>query len=301
MRRVTVTVPATTANLGPGFDSLGLALDIFNTVTVTLSQERAIQVEGEGADSLSRGEDNLVYRSLMAFYQRVGQPPPVLSLYCRNHIPLGRGLGSSAAAVVGGLVAANTLSHQPLSPEELLALAYALEGHPDNVAPALLGGCQVAVTYDSQVRAVPVPLPAGLEAIIFIPAFPMPTPESRLIIPQKVDLKDAVFNVSRTALLVAALATDKLEHLALATQDRLHQPARAKLLPAMGSLFDAALKAGARGVFLSGGGSAVVALSRGNNDEIAHAMAQAAAQRGVAGETRMARPSPTGAQVVEAE
>ena len=298
MNRVEIVVPATTANLGPGFDSLGLALDINNTVAVEMGHSFSISISGEGAQSLDRSPRNLVYRAMAAVYERVGQPVPHFRLACHNEIPLRRGLGSSAAAAAGGLVAANLLCGQPLPAEELIRLGTALEGHPDNIAPAILGGCQISVLEGEKVLTAPLPWPPALKAVLFIPDFEMATAQARSILPSQVSRADAIYNISRTALLVAALATGRLEHLRVATQDRLHQPARQALFPAMGLIFEAALAAGALGAFLSGGGSTILALARDSFEAIAEAMAQAARGAGITGRTRLTRASAQGAHLL---
>lgn len=298
---VTVRVPATAANLGPGFDCLGLALELHNTVSLAPARRTTISVDGAGAESLPQSRDNLVFRAVAAVYDRVGKPVPPLRLHCQNNIPLGRGLGSSAAAAVGGLAAANHLLGQPISPEELLALAAQLEGHPDNAAPALLGGCQVVVKDGEAFRTVSVPLPAKLKAILFIPDFEMPTAQARGLLPSQVSRGDAVYNIGRAALLAAALATGKLELLRTATQDRLHQEARQALFPAMPVLFRAALEAGALGACLSGAGPTVLALSTQKGQAIARALAGAAQRAGLAGRTLEVAPSSRGVHLASAE
>jgi homoserine kinase len=224
-RQVTVRVPATTANLGPGFDCLGLALGLWNRLRLE-GGPSGISVIGEGADVLSRGEDNLVLRAASAVFREAGLPKPSLRLSCRNSIPLSRGLGSSAAAVVGGLVAANILCGEPLERATLLRVATALEGHPDNVAPALLGGCQIVVRDGDDLVTAGVRVPRWLRAVVFIPEVAMPTSEARAVLPPDVSRRDAVYNAGRVALLVNALATGKAEDLRVATQDALHQPAQ---------------------------------------------------------------------------
>lgn len=292
-----VRVPATTANLGPGFDCLGLALDLWNTVRLELGT-RGVQVSGEGAESLSRGEDNLVCRAAAALFREVGDASPDVAVVCRNDVPLGRGLGSSAAAVVGGLAAANALCGEPLSTRDLLRLAVAMEGHPDNVTPALLGGCQVSVTDGDDVVTSAVPTPEGLRAVLFVPERPMPTAQARALLPARVSRDDAVFNIGRTALLVNALATGDLDGLRVATQDRLHQPYRSALFPSMRLIIQAALDAGALGAFLSGAGSTVLALARGREMTIGFEMTDVADKAGVAGEVRVVELSARGAHVV---
>jgi homoserine kinase len=301
MAQMVVKVPATAANLGAGFDCLGLALDIYDTVMVEESDSFAISISGEGEESISRETDNRVYQGLEAVYERMGKPVPKLKIHCRNEIPLARGLGSSAAAIAAGLVAGNTLCGEPLSPQGLLTLGASLEGHPDNIAPALCGGLCLALWDGEEVLWAQIPLPPGLKAVLFIPEFEMPTEKARSILPQEVNRGDAVFNISRAALLVLALTQDQPQYLRVATEDRLHQPYRRALFPAMDALFDAALSAGALGVFLSGGGSTVLALSRGDEDAIAQAMSDAAKRAGVEGKTRLAQPSLIGAQRIENE
>jgi len=295
---VRVRVPATTANLGPGFDCLGMALELSNEVGVEMGEGLSFSLEGYGAATLPQDRRNLVYRGAAAVFERAGVGIAGLRILASNAVPVGRGLGSSAAAVVGGLMAANLLLGEPMTSEELLALAAGIEGHPDNVAPALFGGCQaVARDRDRFIRAS-VPLPAGLLAVLFIPEFDMPTRKARVLLSPQVSREDAVFNLARVAFLVRALATGELEYLGPGTQDRLHQPARQALFPAMGKLFEAAMSAGARGVFLSGAGSSVLALTDEEEKApgIARALETAAAGAGVGGHSLITRPSPKGAE-----
>lgn len=295
MSKLVVTVPATTANLGPGFDCLGMALELHNTFEVEPSDHSAMVIHGQGQDKLPHDASNLFLRAVAQVYGELGKAAPQLVVTCHNDVPLRRGLGSSATAVVGGLAAANELLGKPLPTGRLLELATALEGHPDNVVAAIFGGCQVVVQDDRLVWAS-VPLPAGLQAVLFIPDFEIPTRESRRILPRRVSRADAVYNLGRVGLLVAALATDQLEYLKVATEDRLHQPARQALFPGMGHLFQAALDSGALGAFLSGSGSTVLALCRDGASAVAQGMVAAAAQAGIAGRTMITRPSPLGAR-----
>lgn len=278
-----VRVPATSANLGPGFDALGMALDLANVVHVAPAEALAVRIEGEGAGVLAEGPDNLVYQAMTCLAERLGEPLPPVRLHCVNAIPLARGLGSSSAAIVAGLVAANHLYGDRLSPDALLELAVALEGHPDNVAPALLGGVRVCVQTDAGVCQAPVPLRRPLRAVLFVPDFPMPTEAARRALPATVPLHDAVFNLGRAALLVAALATGAYDLLREATRDRLHQPARTALFPAMPAFFAAALEAGALGACLSGAGSTVLALVETQTAAVAAALETVAAREGIGG------------------
>ena len=297
-KSVTVKVPATTANLGPGFDCLSMALDIWNIITVQVGAED-ISISGEGAESLSRGHDNLVYRAISLPFQDADLPVPGLSVSCQNLIPLCRGLGSSAATVVGGLLAGNELCGRRLSRERLLELAAEMEGHPDNVTAALLGGCRIVVRDDGNLVTAPIPVPDDLMAVIFIPDVLIPTKEARDILPGAVSREDAVYNIGRVALLVRALATSNLEHLRVATQDRLHQPARQTIFPAMEVIFRSALEAGALGVFLSGGGSSVLALAKGGEMSVGQEMTIAAEKAGVTGTLKITGLSQLGAHIVD--
>lgn len=300
MNSIRLRVPATTANLGPAFDCLGMALDIFNEISVAEAPARTITVLGEGAGRISLGEDNLVYRSMATVFRTVGKPMPALAITCHNRIPLARGLGSSAAAIASGLVAANELLGKPLTPDDLLQIGAELEGHADNIAPALRGGCQVAFQEAGKYFSAPIPLTPGLRAVLFIPDFAIPTAEARRVLPAQVPRSDAVFNLGRVALLTLALATGQGEYLRVATQDRLHQPPRQALFPAMESLFQAALGAGALGVFLSGSGSTILALTAGEAmaEAIGRGMQAAATKAGISGRVQAAMPSAQGAQAM---
>ena len=264
---VVAHAPATSANLGPGFDALGLALDWHESVHCSLApaggQVRAL---GPGAAHVPGGDTNLVARAVRAVLERAGRPPAGCRLVMQVNLPVGRGLGSSAAAVAAGLVAANRLLGDPLAAEALLELGTAIEGHPDNVAPALLGGFCAAgvVSSDGQGggRVLAVRLePPAVVAVAAIPDRPLPTHLARAALPSQVSFADAVANVQRTALLVAAVAAGRLDALAEATLDRLHQPYRAPLVPGLEACLRAAREAGALGAFLSGAGPTVLALS----------------------------------------
>lgn len=298
-KSVLVKAPATTANMGPGFDCLGMALDIWNTVSVEEGASGLeIEVSGEGKDELPRDESNLTYRSFARAYEEIGASPPPVRMRCDNAIPLARGLGSSAAAAAGGLLAGSELSGANLSRERLLALAAEIEGHPDNAAAAVMGGCQiVARTSWREFVTAPVAIPRELSAVLFVPDVPMSTEEARgFMFGEKVEMRDIIFNLSRVALLVNAFASGDLRHLAIATEDVLHQPARQTLFRPMRVIFRAALAAGALGVFLSGAGSSILALAREREYTIGYEMADAAAKAGVEGVIKVVKPTPLGAR-----
>ncbi|MGH8630430.1 MAG: homoserine kinase, partial [Burkholderiales bacterium] len=213
-------------------------------------------------------------------------------------IPIARGLGASAVARVGGAVAANVLLGEAFDREQLLAIAMQLEGHPDNVTPALFGGLQVSVLDGERVLHAPARIPDGLSAVLFVPELRMPTRESRKLLPSHLTRPDAVYNIGRAALLVAALGTGRYDLLDAATQDKLHQKPRSQLFPAMFAIFDAAREAGAHCAYLSGGGSTICALATSSEDGIAGAMLAAARLRDTPGTTIITRPTEQGAEVV---
>ena len=294
----TIKIPATSANMGPGFDCLGIALDICNSVSVQTGA-RGFEISGYGADDLPRDSSNMVLASVERVFAELDEPIPDLRVVCHNDIPTARGLGSSSAALVGGLTAGNALAGGRLSQDDLLRIAADIEGHPDNVAPALHGGMRIAALEDDgSVVSAPVPVPPELSAVLYIPAVPMPTEEARGLLGAEVPRADAVFNIARAALLVRAMATGDLRHLRTATQDRLHQPARQTIFFPMNNIIRAALGAGALGAFLSGAGSTVLALAVEKEFTIGYEMADAAAKSGLDGEIRITKPTALGAHAV---
>jgi len=307
MTLVRVKAPATTANMGPGYDCLGMALDIWNTIEskVLDSGEPVVEVTGEGAGELGTGRDNLVYRSMEFLFQDAEQEMPLVRIRCDNAIPLARGMGSSAAAIAGGLVAANSICSQDYTTNDLLEMAATIEGHPDNVAAAVLGGMQLVISdkteEGSRLYTVPINVPPGLHAVVFVPQVRITTEDARAVLPEKVTMADAVHNMGRVGLLVASMATNHPEYLAIATQDLLHQPYRQPLFPAMKVIFKAALDAGALGVFLSGSGSTVLALTQGREMTVAYEMAEAARQASVEGNVSVTQPTVRGAHLIGQE
>ena len=307
MTLVRVKAPATTANMGPGYDCLGMALDVWNTIEIEVldSGEPVVEVTGEGAGELGTGRDNLVYRSMEFLFQDAEQEMPLVRIRCDNAIPLARGMGSSAAAIAGGLVAANAICSQDYTPNDLLEMAATIEGHPDNVAAAVLGGMQLVISdkteEGSRLYTVPINVPPELHAVVFVPQVRIATEDARAVLPEKVTVADAVHNMGRVGLLVASMATNHPEYLAIATQDLLHQPYRQPLFPAMKVIFKAALDAGALGVFLSGSGSTVLALTQGREMTVAYEMAEAARQASVEGNVSVTQPTVRGAHLIGQE
>lgn len=259
---VTVQVPATSANLGPGFDAFGLAHAIHDVVTVrAIAGATDVQVSGEGAGEVPTGEDHLVVRALRAGLDYAGAPQAGFSLHCHNAIPHGRGLGSSASAVVAGLLAARGLINEPeaLDNDSLLNLATEFEGHPDNAAPALFGGVTVAWMEGPQARAAPIPLHPDVQPSVLVPTERLPTSRARAVLPRTVAHADAAFNAGRAGLLVLALST-RPDLLLPATEDRLHQAQRADAMMATAALVDRLRQAGAPAV-ISGAGPTVLVLT----------------------------------------
>jgi homoserine kinase len=284
--RVHVSVPATSANLGPGFDALGLALTLHNEVVASEAERVSVAIEGEGAARLPRGADNVVVRGVKLAFEAAGRPFRGCALECTNRVPAARGLGSSAAAWVGGLAAGNTLLGSPLTKDALVELAARAEGHPDNVAAAILGGLTVSCVSGSKVTAVSLPVPAGLCWVALIPEVTSATAEARAVLPKSVPREDAVFNVQRVALLLASLWAGRPEALAAALEDRLHEPYRLRLFPWMPDVVGAARAAGALGCVLSGAGPSLLAVVAGDGAAVARAMEAALRRAGIAGDAR---------------
>ncbi|MFN3650175.1 MAG: homoserine kinase [Armatimonadota bacterium] len=276
MDRIHVRVPASTTNLGPGFDALGLALRLYNRLELErVDGPTRVSVEGEGEGLLESGEENLVYRAVCRLCREVGAAAPALRIHLRNAIPVSRGLGSSSTAIVGGLLGANALLGEPLDREAVLALAVEMEGHPDNVTPALLGGFQVTSLTEEGLLHLSIPPPPGLRAVVCVPDAAVSTAAARRVLPESYSRADAVFNVGRVSLLVASLLTGRTEVLRAAMQDRLHQPYRAGLIPGFEAAMRGALEAGAAGACLSGSGSTMLAFTTGREEEVGEAMAAA--------------------------
>jgi homoserine kinase len=267
--RVAVRVPATSANIGPGFDVLGLALALYNEVSAEESDRVTVAVEGDGSGALPTGADNVVARGV--------------ALRCVNRIPPSRGLGSSAAAWVAGLVAGNALAGGALSREALLDAAARAEGHPDNVAAALLGGLTVSCATGDHVTAISLPVPASVGWVVLIPEAQGSTREARAVLLDHVSRADAVFNLQRVSLLLAALGAGRLDLLPTALDDRLHQPARWRLFPWLPAAAAAARGAGALGCVLSGAGPALLAAVAGPTEPVARAMEAALRAEGGVG------------------
>jgi len=255
-----VRVPASSANLGPGFDCMALALGLYTTVRLSASERLEVVPIGETLKETPRDSSNYVYESLLEVFERLSRPVPPLRLEIESDIPLARGLGSSAAALVAALIAANVWLESPLSSADLLDLSSFLEGHPDNVGAALYGGAVVATFDGSRASCLTLSVPANLGALVVVPTYALKTEVARGVLPAHYSRADAVHALSHTALLATALATGRFEHLAEAMQDRIHQPYRAPLVKGLPEILEGATRYGALGAALSGAGPSVLCL-----------------------------------------
>lgn len=268
---VCVQVPATTANIGPGFDCLGAALTLYNHFQFTAlsdsgadgSPTLSITVEGPEAARVQTDSRNLAYKAFCTFFEKVQRPIPSVDLNIRLGVPLARGLGSSATAIVGGLMGANALAGNLLSQSQLLDMAIALEGHPDNVAPALLGGCQLAARSPATQAwtLCPIQWSPEIVPIVAIPDFELSTEAARAVLPKQCSYADAIFNMAHLGLLIKGLETGHKQWIRDALHDRLHQPFRTALISGFPEVKTAALDAGAEGLVISGAGPTLLALS----------------------------------------
>jgi homoserine kinase len=273
--KILIKAPATSANLGPGFDALGLALDLWNETTITPANDFSVQVKGEGEDRLSSGKNNLIVRAAQKLAERIRKSLPPFHAECINQIPLSSGLGSSAATILTGLLAGNALFENPLSKEEILNLASNMEGHPDNVAPALLGGLVVSTVEEGKVIARQIPIAIDVYITIALPDFYITTKQARAALPKKISMKNAVHNISRAILVTEAFRSGDLSLLGQAMTDALHQPYRLKLIPGVLSAMEAAKKAGAAAAALSGAGPSLIAFSSKAEARIGESMKRA--------------------------
>lgn len=274
-----VLVPATSANLGPGFDSFGLALNMHNRFSAELADDWSVRVEGEGAGVLLTDAGNRVAVAMARAFDAAGRPELRARIECVNGIALGNGLGSSSAAIVGGLLLGQALAGVELGEQKLLELAAALEGHADNVAAALLGGFTVCWNDTGTVHAARFEPARGLAAVVVVAVGELATSTARAMLPDAVPHEDAAFNVAHAGLLAASIAAGRPELLGAALADRLHEPYRAPAVADLQAVHDILRDAGAAGVALSGAGPTVIGLVAADTDEAAHALAETIAAR----------------------
>jgi homoserine kinase len=299
---ITVKVPATSANLGPGFDSLGLALDLWNEAEFIPTNDKKISltIDGEGRDKLPTGASNSIVDAALQVYTLAGKPYHGMQIHCMNRVPLGSGLGSSSAALLTGMLGANAMIGEPFSRDEILKLAIETEGHPDNVAPAMLGGLVASIIHESHVVSLRLTLTdqrAPMCITVVFPDFDFPTKQARAILPKQIELKDAIYNISRAVIVTEAFRLGDLNMLHEAMSDKLHQPYRLPLIPGAQAAMDAAKAAGASAVALSGAGPSLIAFSANSEAVIGEAMKRAFKAAGLPARIYQLKMSDHGAEV----
>jgi len=280
--KVSVKVPATSANLGPGFDCFGIALPIYNTVTIEetvlpgtgveiniLKDDELQEIDNLIMENIPKDETSIVYKAIELLYNYIGQTPSELKINIQAQIPIARGLGSSASVIVGALMAANELLGRPADEAALLSIANEVEGHPDNITPAIIGGMVMSSQEeDGSILYRKLDWPEDWALTVCIPDFELATDISRSVLPQEVALKDAVFNLKRSAMLIDAIHTHDTQLLQAALQDKLHQPYRMKLVVGLREIIDALKhQEGYLGCVLSGAGPSILVVSEFNNVE----------------------------------
>ncbi len=300
--KIHVKVPATTANLGPGFDALGLALNLWNEADFIFRDDGqvALTVRGEGQEKLPIDATNMIAESAMMLFDLTGNRCPGLQIDCLNRVPLSSGMGSSSAAMLTGMLGANALLGNPMTDEEILKLAIETEGHPDNVAPAMLGGLVASIVHRDRVVSMRLPARANhgsIHATVVLPDFDFPTQHARALLPKEVARQDAIYNISRAVLVTEALRTGDLTLLGIAMKDSLHQPYRLPLIPGAIPALEAGKQAGAAAVALSGAGPSLIAFSSQVDPAIGEAMKQAFEEAGLSARIFELETSYEGAEV----
>lgn len=300
-RKVCVKVPASTANLGPGFDALGMALELYAWIEMSEAESTVFHLHGEQMRGIPTDKSNLIYQVAQSVFAEAGVSLPELEISMYSDIPLTRGLGSSASAIVGALVAANALIGSPLSEDKLFQMATSLEKHPDNVGASLFGGIIAAFWDGKRAEYVCIEPDARLEVLVAIPEFQLSTEKARQVLPQQLSMKDAVFNIGHSSVLVAALSAGRLDMIRHAMKDALHQPYRSALVPGMAEVLEQATEHGALGIALSGAGPTLLALVDTSSEEkqgLEKFMIDTLQRHGVNAQTLWLRPSRHGVQVL---
>lgn len=301
-KRVRVTVPSSTANLGPGFDTLGMALQLYSVVEMQVSEQTTIELIGKELQGTPTDKSNLLYVIAAELFQQAGLAVPELHIRASSEAPLTRGLGSSAAAIVGALVAANHLAGEPFTRDQLFAMAVKKEGHPDNVGPSFFGGIIVATMPEKEDQPIPyirLAPPAAMRALVVIPDYALSTEKARNALPQVYSKQDVIYNVGHSSLLVAALAQGRLDLLGQAMGDRLHQPYRAPLVPGLEEILAAATDNGAVGAALSGAGPTILCLTASDSEceRLKSFVDQVMRGHGISYQTMVLQPDEHGVQV----
>ena len=279
---IRIEVPATSANLGSGFDCLGLALTMYNQVW--MEEADGVEIISRDGLSIPVDESNLIYWSAKKLYERCSRRLPGLHIEQQSDIPMARGLGSSSACIVAGLLGANRFLGSPLSMQELVNLACEIEGHPDNIAPAFLGGLVTSAMEGGRVHSISVPVSPKIHFAALIPPFELKTEVARGALPEEYSRRDAVYNLSRSALMTAALFSGSLENLRVAVGDRIHQPYRSGLIEGLDSVFRMSYELGSLGTYVSGAGPTIIAMIHaGDADSFLHYASSHLEERGISG------------------
>ena len=260
---IQVKIPATSANLGPGFDTLGLALDLYN---IFIFREKSKGIEISGFDPKYDFDNNLVYSSMLRTFEKIDFYPQGISIEAKINIPISRGLGSSAACILGGVLGANALAGEPLSKEEVFKLAVEIEGHPDNIAPALFGGLVTSIMEDGEVFYNKIEIHKGIKYVAIIPDFTLSTKAAREVLPRQISYKDGVYNTGRVALLISALSNGRFDLLKYGFKDKLHQPYRSELIKGFDEIISLSYDLNALGAYLSGAGPTIMVLIDEDNN-----------------------------------
>jgi len=280
-KKIGIRVPATTANVGPGFDSLGIALNLYNYVEIKPRSIPEVSLSGNELPSNNKGAIKMVMDSARKFFKTTGEEEIGLDVNITTHIPIARGLGSSVTVRLGVIMGLNELFNRPLDRSEILTLVSNLEGHPDNAAPAVFGGFAVSGMVQSKVSYLRTKMGSRLKFVVAIPGYEVETKKARAILPSSIPFADAVHNVNRTSLLVAALWNEDYELIGDFLEDRLHQPCRSSLIPQLFPALNAAKLTGAIGGWLSGSGSTVMAVTLSNPKKVGEAMKKVFEKSGV--------------------
>ncbi|HNX29286.1 MAG TPA: homoserine kinase [Syntrophomonadaceae bacterium] len=296
---ITVKVPATSANLGPGFDTLGMALDLFLTVEAENAPVTSCQFFGEGHERLNTADNtNLILSGLNKVFQEARKSLPALKLTINNQIPVGKGLGSSAAAVIAGLFLGNQLLDTKFDIGQLIKFAVELEGHADNAVPAIVGGLTVVMEYEGEIYYQKINMPEKLKIIAAVPDFELPTHKSRQVLPATVNLHDSVANMQKACFLLASIFNNDFSHMFIAMDDKIYQPYRKQFIPGFDEVLKNAKKAGAIGAFLSGAGPSVIAFAEDREEMIGRSMKEIFADHDVACRILYLKPDQAGTLII---
>lgn len=294
-------VPATSANLGPGFDCIGMALNLYNYIDFEVCASPgflSLEICGEGQDSLCKDKTNLVYQAFSRTFVRRNEVIPGIKLKLINNIPLARGLGSSSAAIIGGILVANSLLSEKLSHREILDIAMEFEGHPDNIAPALLGGIVLCTANGNGLHYHKMNPPEGLFCSVLVPHYELSTKKARDILPDAVPLEDAVFNVAKMGLFVNAINTGNLELLKEAIDDKIHQPYRSNLIPGLNDLLAQAEELKILGIAISGAGPSIIVFHKQESQDEVVLIQQKLTEKGTPSKLINLKPAKEGAQLI---